>query len=829
MRNTFILGVLSLIFIGCSTQAHEERALPPQKSPHDFMFMQRAYPTGEIRIDAYAKAIAWKKQTRTKSVDGIWEFVGPENIGGRISDIEIPIDQAETYYIGAASGGIFKTTDAGDTWNPIFDSQEMLSIGDIEISKSNTDVLWVGTGEVNAGGGSLVYNGDGIYTSTDAGLTWESKGLANVGSIGKVLIDPNDENTLFVGAMGPLFSDDSNRGVYRSTDGGETWEQVLFVSDITGVIDMANHPSNSEIIYAATWERVRRPEYRDYGGETSGLYRSLDGGDTWSELSNGLPSIASQKGRISISISQSNPEVLYSRYADASGAIQGVYRTADGGDNWTTVNSSQLNNVGFHWWFRGIYVDPTDENTIYNVDYEVQKSVNGGMSWTTAFPGVHVDQHALAFNTMADGEVLLGNDGGLYKSTNDGASSVKDVTLPITQFYRFHVDPQNEDKIYGGSQDNSTIRTTTAGLSNWSIINGGDGFQPLVDASNTNTIYALSQNGNLRKSVNNAGSFSNATNGIPSGDRNNWDTPIAMDPQNSQVLYYGTQRVFKSSNAAGNWSAISSDLSNGSGGGNLSFGTITSIDVSPLDSDVITAGTDDGNIWITLDGGENWDNVSATLPDLWCTKVLADRSDANSFYVTFSGYRYGESLGHVFKSNNAGETWTDIGSSIPDIPVNDIVKDLNGKLYVATDIGVLVSDDDGTSWEPLGENMPSVVVTDMHIHEANQFLYAATYGRSAYKIDISDNLSSLSADEFSEGISMYPNPVSKWGDINISLEGMLGPAQVELFDGMGRLIFEKPISGTENNVISLTQLQAGVYFVKITQGENTALEKLLVQ
>ncbi len=828
MRKIIFLGLLGLSLIGCNANATKEASKSTKETPHDFMFMQRAYPTGEIRTDAYANAIAWKKQHPKKSqTQALWEFAGPENIGGRITDIEIPIDQAQTYYVGAASGGIFKTVDAGATWNPIFDQQEMLSIGDIEISKNDTDVLWVGTGEVNAGGGSLAYDGDGIYTSEDGGITWESKGLPDVGSIGKILIDPNDENTVFVGAMGPLFKDDDNRGVYRTTDGGTTWEQVLFVSDITGVIDMANHPTDSNIIYAASWERERRPEYRDYGGETSRLYRSTDGGDTWSELTNGLPSAANDKGRISIDISQSNPDVLYSRYADASGSIQGVYRTSNGGDTWTAVNSSQLTNVGFHWWFRGIFVDPTDENTIYNVDFVVQKSTDGGNTWSAAFPGAHVDQHALAFNTMADGEVLLGNDGGLYKSPNDGATSVKDVTLPITQFYRFYVDPQNGNKIYGGTQDNNTIRTTTGGLSDWTSIYGGDGFQPLVDADDTNVVYALSQNGNLGKSTNNAASFSGAMSGINGGDRNNWDTPITLDPQNSQVLYYGTQRVYKTTNAAANWTAISPDLTNGAGGGNISFGTITSMDVSPFNSDVIVAGTDDGNVWITQNGGTDWNNVSSTLPDLWTTKVLTDREDVNSLYVTFSGYRYGVNPSHVFKSNDVGQTWTAIGSTLPDIPVNDIVKDSHDNLFLATDVGVFASADDGVSWAPFGDNMPSLVVTDLHIHEAEEILYAATYGRSAYKMDIANDVLSTTSNAFVEGIAMYPNPASE--TVTISLSEMSRVANVAFYDSLGRLVFETRISKGNNETISISHLNQGLYHIKIYEGKNTSIKKLIIK
>ena len=797
-----------------------------ETKPHDFMFAQRAYPTGQLKTDAYRKAVQWKKEQPQKASNGLlWEFVGPVNVGGRITDIEIPVDDGATFYVGAASGGIFKTTDAGATWLPIFDGQEMLSIGDIELSKSNTDIVWVGTGEVNAGGGSLAYDGDGMYRSTDGGLTWESKGLPDVGSVGKVLIDPSNNDVVYAGVMGPLFRKDNNRGVYKTTNGGATWEQKLFVSDSTGIVDMAMHPSNGNLLYAASWERIRRPAARQYGGETSGLWRSNDGGDTWDEMTNGLPSDPLQKGRISIDISQSNPDVLFARYADANGSIQGVYRTDDGGDTWTERNSSQLNNVGFHWWFRGIYIDPSDEDTLYNVDFEVQKSTDGGMNWSIAFPNVHVDQHALAFNIMVPGGVLLGNDGGLYLSTNDGATSVKDVTLPITQFYRFHVDAQNDDKIYGGAQDNSTIRTVSGSDDDWDVIFGGDGFQPLVDPENTNVIYALSQYGNLGKSTNNGLNFGNATSGIPNGARRNWDTPIVFDPSNSQTLYYGANRVYKTTNAAGSWTAISPDLTGGPYTGNLVYGTITSISVSPFSSDLIYVGTDDGNVWITDDGGDNWDIISTSLPNRWVTSVLASRDDENTVYVTYSGYRYGEDSGHVYRSLNRGSFWYDISGGLPDIPVNDIVRDDEGNLYVATDVGVFGSGTEGSIWEVVGSNLPSVVVNDMHIHEASQFLYIGTYGRSSYKIDLSGVALGVSEETINTAVQLAPNPASDY--IEITWPKSFLVRAITIYDVLGKTIVEASALEIKNGHLDIAHVRAGHYYVEITDGTKRITKKLL--
>lgn len=840
LRISTLLFVI-ICFSGCKDSSEKVKIAIPElsisdkpgkksggKYPFDIMFMQRAYPNGEINTAAYSEAIQWKTQTANRgTANEVWQFSGPFNIGGRISDIEIPSNQPEVYYVGAASGGIFKTVNGGNDWMPIFDEQQMLSIGDMEISKTNNDLIYVGTGEVNAGGGSLVYDGDGIHKSTDGGITWQSKGLPNIGSVGKIVLDPNNDDTAFVAAMGPLFKNSNNRGVYKTTNGGDSWQQVLFISDVTGVVDMAIHPTNGNIVYAATWERVRRPNRRSYGGITSGMYRSNDGGSNWTELTNGLPSAASQKGRISFDISQSNPNVLYARYANASGSIQGVYKTVNGGDSWTAVNSSQLTEVGFHWWFGGIFIDPTNENVLYNADFEVQKSTDGGNSWSNVFTNAHVDQHAIAFQSSNSNEILLGNDGGLYYSSNGGVSATKNSKLPITQFNRIFVDAQNENKIYAGAQDNSTCRTQTGSLNDWSIIYGGDGFQPLVDPSNTNVVYALYQYGSLGKSTNNGSSFSSATYGISGADRKNWDTPITLDPNNSQTLYLGTNKLYKTIDAAGYWSAISPDLTNGPHSGNLTFGTITTISVSPFNSQVIFAGTDDGKAWVTQNGGANWTDVSVGVPNRWVTKINTSRENPATVYLTLSGYRFGENVGHVYKSADFGASWIDISSSLPDIPVNDIEQDNFGNLFIATDVGVLASKDEGVSWTVLGNNLPSVVVSDLFLHQGSQYLFAATYGRSTYKIDVSTNILGTPENSLASEVKVFPNPASEM--VTISLKNPSEKSVLVMYDVMGRLVKEINFENKNEIHFSVEALQAGIYYLKISEGTKHTTKKLIVK
>ena len=420
----------------------------------------------------------------------------------------------------------------------------------------------------------------------------------------------------------------------------------------------------------------------------------------------------------------------------------------------------------------------------------------------------------------------MGNDGGLYYSSNGGSSAVKDLKLPITQFYRMHVDAQNENKMYGGAQDNSTSRTQTGGLTDWNIIYGGDGFQPLVDPTNTNVIYALYQYGALGKSTNNGNSFSNATNGISGGDRKNWDTPITFDPTSSQTLYYGTNRLYKTTNAAGNWAAISPDLTDGPHTGNLTYGTITTISVSPLDNEIIFVGTDDGKAWVTQNGGSNWVDISAGVPNRWVTKILASREDPNTVYLTLSGYRYGEDVGHVYKSTDLGNNWFDISVNLPDIPVNDIVQDSFGNLFVGTDVGVMASADEGVNWIVLGENLPSVVVTDLHIHEASQFLFAATFGRSTYKIDISNDILSQNENLFSSEVEVFPNPASEI--VTILNTYTAQNTSVSIYDVMGRIVKKLDFKGKELR-FSVENFQPGVYYLKISEGKKQTTKKLIVK
>jgi len=740
--------------------------------PGDWFFAQRAFPYGRIDQRAYRQALQRRREEERQQEAAPWrnesaEWVscGPTNTGGRVTDVEMPLASFEEIYVGTASGGIFYTADKGATWTPLFDEQPTLAIGDIAIAPSDERVLYVGTGEPNGGGGSITYDGMGVYKSTDGGATWEHLGLDSTGSIGKIVVHPDDPAIVYVGAMGRLFENNEQRGLYKSSDGGATWEQVLYLSDSTGVIDIAMHPGDPNILYAAAWERIRRPHARRYGGATSGIYRSNDGGRTWEELNGGLPDRPMRKGRIGLAIAPSDPDVLYAYYTNAADRLEGVFRSADGGRTWERKSTKYIAGTPFQWWFGKIYVHPENADHVYLTSLFMYESLNGGDDWEVLFSGVHVDQQALFVHPYDPDLIVLGNDGGVYLTENGGVTNRKLTGLPITQLYRCAVDYLEPGNLYGGTQDNGTIRTTAQRPDGWVQLFGGDGFVSLIDPTDNRYVYGESQYGRFQRSTDGGRTYQLAMRGIPTGEAKNWDTPVVFDPSNPSILYYGARRLYRSDDRALNWTPISPYLSE-EYDGNLVFGTLTAIAVSPLDPGVIFAGTDDGRLWRTLDGGANWRQVNAGLPQRWVTSITCSSDAVASAYVTFSGYRYGERLSQVYRTMDGGDSWEDIGSSLPDIPVNDLLAFPGGEqLIVATDVGAFRSTDGGGQWEILGAGMPAVVVTDLTYHEPTETLFAASYGRSLFKMSVGP----LSTDTADPGpghstsgsvLSAAPNPFS---------------------------------------------------------------------
>ncbi len=849
MKKTLFITTIAILFLAVFSLPKyngfpKRLASRIEKKPNEWFFMQRAFPYGEINHEMYMssqkKAMGLKRENRVQKEDAVWELAGPLNIGGRITDVEMPGNDLQTIYIGAASGGVFKSSDVGNNWEAIFDEALSLSIGDIDISASNPEVIYVGTGEANAGGGSMAYDGVGVYKSEDGGNSWDFVGLEASRNIGRLVVHPEDPDIVYVAAMGNLFANSSERGVFKTEDGGQNWQNVLYVSDSTGAIDIVIHPENPEILYAALWERVRRPDRRSYGGPTCGIYKTIDAGGTWEELSSGLPSPSANVGRIGIDISQSEPNKLYAVYADKTGYFDGVYKTVNDGETWSQTNDGSLANAfqSYGWWFGRISVDPTDPDVAYVIGFDIYKTSNGGNSYSNiSTSNVHVDQHAVFSHPLNPDFLALGNDGGLYISQNGGNSWSWKNNLPITQFYTCEVDNQFPERIYGGTQDNGTNRTMTGNTDDWESIYWGDGFYVLVDPQNNNYVYAEYQYGNLARSTNGGSSFSTAMNGISSSDRKNWNTPVVFDPTNPEILYYGSHRVYKSTNNAGSWSSISPDLTNGPGTGNLIYGTITSISVSPLNPDLIYAGTDDGNVWVKDGSSGNWELISSELPVRWVTRIATDPFDESTAYVSFSGYRYDEFISHIFKTTDKGQSWEDISGDLPEAPVNDIIPDPEDGLtiYLATDVGAFVTRDDGQSWELIGSNLPVIPIMDLKLHNTTRKLIAATYGRSVFTYDLFQDtvLTSVQNPHLSISgpiVTIFPNPFVERVQVKVVLQkGENGEILVyNAIGGKSYKIFAGRFQPGEN-VINWQpkNLPSGVYYMLIKTGGKIVSKKLV--
>ncbi|MAP55262.1 T9SS type A sorting domain-containing protein [Altibacter sp.] len=843
-KSVFLVSIALLVF--CVLLFSEKEPLATEitsqnfkEYPHEWMYNQRAYPNNIMNKSAMERALEQSRailSSRSEGNGSDWTLVGPLNTGGRITDVAIDPTNDNILYVGAATGGVFKTTNGGSSWTPIFDQIGKPSIGDIAIAPSNTQRLYVGTGEANGSATDGAYFGDGIYRSDDGGSNWTNVGLNDSDHIARIVVDPTNPDRVFAAATGRLYGYNNERGIYRSTDAGANWEQVLFVTDSTSAIDVVMNPQNTNILFAAMWERTRKPWQRDYGGVTSAIHRSTDGGTTWTQLGalNGLPAPDAQTGRIGLAISQSNPATVYARYTtnEITNTFNGLYRSNDNGTTWSLVTLSELAGIdaNFGWYFGNIRVSPTDPNEVFVLGQGISRTTNGGASWQP-INGMHVDHHALEYSTTNPNFLLAGNDGGAYTSQDGGTSWTKFTNLPITQFYNIEVDYLQPNGVYGGTQDNNTIRTLTAGTNDWNAIWGGDGFHVNVDPVDNNFIYVESQFGNLGRSTDGGASFSSATAGISGSDRNNWNTPVVLSPFNSEKVYYGTNRLYISDRAVF-WNAISPDLTNGQHpSGSLSYGTLTAIAPSYNNLDVVYTGSDDGNVHVTTNGGASWTNVSGGLPDRYVTAIAISPSDDATAYVTFSGFSLLDYTPHIFKTTDAGQNWTDISGNLPSIPVNDILLTQDEQLlFAATDTNVWYSSNDGASWDILGNDLPITVIRDLKLHEPTNMLYAGTFGRSIHQYDLSNIVLDVSEEVLSENnISLYPNPAR--GRFTVS-HTLTSEGTVTLYDLRGKLIevlFEGTFSSPEPLSFSTEGISEGIYFVTIISDGRAITKKLIIQ
>jgi len=820
----------------------------PSQAPNMWFWNQRAYPHGEIKQESFKLAIdqAAAKKAEARSLrasgdknmlsTGDWQERGPVNIGGRVTDLAVHPTDANTAYAAMASGGIFKTVNGGIDWVPQFENEAALSCGAVAVDPSNPETVWVGTGEANAG--SYSFFGLGIYRSDDGGSTWQNKGLAAGRYIARIVVDPTDGDHVFTAVTGKLFGTGPDRGVYRTFDGGDSWERCFALTDSTAAIDLAMNPQNPEIIYVAMWERTRGLTYRRSGGPSSGIWRTTDGGDNWQHLTNGLP--GGSNGRIGISLCASQPDILYTVYADDTGYLSGAYKTTNGGDSWTNAGSSSLGGVfsSYGWWFGNIRVDPANPNNAFVLGLPLYRTTNGGASWSENGSNMHVDHHAMAFAPSQPNKVYEGNDGGLYYSTNSGGSWTKVNNQPTSQFYAIAIDEQYPERLYGGTQDNGTWRTLTGNIDDWEHILGGDGFHCLVDPTDNDIIFAEYQNGGLNKSTNGGSWFSGATDGVAPGDRINWSMPVIMTPGIPTTMYLGTHRVYKSTDQGDYWNAISDDLTGGNQG--AGFGTITTLACAPSSPAIVMAGTDDGRVWRFSPLFGNWTLVSSSLPNRWVTRVAFGPTDSNILYVTLSGLRWEENEGHVFKSINNGSTWIDISGDLPEAPVNCIVvdPDLPDRIYVGTDVGCYFMANEGANWQVLGSGLPNAPVLDMKFHQGTRTLIAGTHGRSMFSLalPIPSGVDDIPLLAGGFGLANHPNPFNPQTTLSFSL-ARDGYVSLEIFTARGERV-ARPLQGRlesgdhevrwDGRDTAGHNLPSGVYLARITVAGETGTTKLVL-
>ncbi len=701
-----------------------------------------------------------------------WREIGPAVFGGRIPDVEAVPENPAVIYVAGSTGGIFKTTNNGVTWRPVFDEAgTTLSIGDMVIAPSDPLILWVGTGEANGEqqAGSL---GDGVYRSLDGGESWENMGLRDTRFINRVAIHPTDPDIVFVAASGHRWGPNEERGLYRTRDGGLTWENVLFINDDTGVTEVAME-GNGRILYAAAWQRRRHAWGNLTGGPHSGIYRSMDGGDTWDRLGGGLPE--GNLGKIAMAIAPSSPNVVYAAIGDSDG---GLFRSEDRGESWERVNDIRTS-----YWYGNIYVDPVNENKVWVMGTMLDVSIDGGRSfendWTAR--GIHVDHHVLWINPENTDHMLLGNDGGFH-ITYDGAKTWRFLNnIPIAQFYAIEVDDRDPYHVYGGLQDNGTwglpSRTYSSnGIQNEDVmvVGGGDGFAPAIDPRDFSVVFSESQFGGLRRVDLVTGESSGIKPTPPDTTeryRFNWNSPILISPHDPDVMYFGGNKLFKTTDKGENWEVLSEDLTKdetpsdweimGLKPSLKEFNTLTAITESPLQQGLIYVGADDGSVHRTTDGGVTWDPLSDRFdlegPGRYVADVLASSTEAHTAYIAFSGHFHDDFRPHLFKTTDAGESWERISHGMPDEAVIMGVAEHPENpdvLFAGIHTGLMFTVDGGESWTRAGGNLPPVQVTDIRIKNGD--LVLGTYGRGIIIMDDIVFLEGMTDEVMAQDAHLFP-------------------------------------------------------------------------
>ena len=734
--------------------------------------------------------------------------LGPAAGGGRVTAVVGVPGQPNVYYVGAAAGGVFRTNDGGLSWKPIFEKEAVASVGAIALAPSNPNVVWVGTGEANIR--NDISGGRGVYVSTDGGNSWRFAGLKDAGQVSSIVVDPNDPNKVFVGAIGHAWGPNQERGVFRTSDGGKTWQKVLYINETTGASSLIIDPGNPMILFAGMWPVQRRPWMLESGGPTGGIYRSVDGGNTWKKLTDGLPEVPT--GRIGLGASPSNPHHIYALVEAKRGIL---WDSVDLGDHWRQVSDNHALNAR-PFYFSELMVSPRDESKVYFLSYDVLLSDDGGKTARVIGRGVHPDNHTMWIDPQNSDRIILGNDGGVYVSADAGASWRFLDNLPIEQFYMVAADDEAPYNLCGGLQDNNgwcgpsnSLSPTGVTNDDWYTVVGGDGEYVVPAPGASHIIYADSQNGSIRRLDKRNGAtkslrpYLQGVEALKPADlkyRFNWTSPIAVSGTNPDEIYLGGNVLFKSTDGGAHWTPISPDLTRNdkskqesSGGaveldlsGAETFDTILSICISPVDPKVIWVGADDGNVQVTRDGGAHWTNVATNVKGLpqWgrLQQIEASPSSADTAYAAFDFHEVDNDKPYVFKTHDFGQTWTSISQGLPeDQPAKVVREDPNRKgfLMLGTETGLFYSANDGASWTPLRSNFPVVPVYDIKFVRKSHDLLVATHGRGLFVLDNITPLEEFNPQVDAAGFQLFSAPPTNhwqtWGRRGFSMGGYSAP------------------------------------------------------
>lgn len=733
--------------------------------------------------------------------------IGPASMSGRVAALDVVLGDHLTIYVGAATGGVWKSSNSGTTFKPIFDEHTQ-AIGAIRVDPSRSDTVWVGTGE--SWTRNSVSVGTGVYKSTDAGQTWVDVGLTDTERIAKILVDPRDGDTVYVCATGHLWNGNEERGVFKTTDGGQNWEKVLFVDENTGCGDLAMDPQQPGVLYAGMWQFRRYPYAFESGGPGSGLYRSTDAGSTWERVSHGLPT--GELGRIAVAVAPSRPSTVYAVVESENTAM---YRSDDLGRSWRRTGTDP-NVEGRPFYFALLYVDPHDFKRVYKPGTATVVSADGGETFSGLGGATHGDHHALWINPENPAQLILGTDGGVYLSNDRGITWSFIRSLPLSQFYQISYDMEDPYNVYGGLQDNGTWMGPSqapGGVKgqDWDNIGFGDGFHAYVDRGDANIVYVEWQGGRIQR-VNKTTRETKNIQPLPrAGEpklRFNWNTPIHLSEGRTDTMYLGAQFLLRSRDRGESWERLSDDLTTNapekqqqldSGGLTADNSTaenhctIYTISESALDDNVIWVGTDDGNLQVTRNGGGAWSNVTANVPDLprytWVTHVEAGRHLPGEAFVTFDGHRTGDMSTYVYRTTDFGKTWTRLNGDDLEGYALCIRQDLVNPdlLFLGTEFGLFISLDRGGQWARFKGNLPKVGVRALSIHPREHDLIIATHGRGVYIIDDITPLRSLTGAVLGESFVPLPSRPSI----------MRIPANVQFFPGNDEFTGDNPASGAQ--------------------------------